>query len=103
LLPAGSLDVFRDSPHTRVLALLKAAQGDEEIPTNVQGIILAHDIPHLSHLGVRARQGNVVFIACEDPQEFQRFELLDGQWAILDAGPGGANLQHSEPPDEVER
>ena len=93
LLLADSLDAVRDSPHRRVLAVLKAAQGDEEIPGNVAGLILAHEIPHLSHLGIRARQGNIVLVSCDDPGEFSRFERLNGQWAVLDAGPGGVNLE----------
>ncbi len=53
------------------VALLERAEGNEEIPTAVRGIILAHAIPHLSHLGVRARQAGVPFAACDDPAHFE--------------------------------
>ncbi len=82
---ADSLNDFRDSSVGQVLALLKSAAGDEEIPAPVKGIVLAHEIPHLSHLGVRARQANVVLVTCEDPEEFSRLQRLDGSWALLDA------------------
>lgn len=62
-----------------VVALLKNAEGDEEIPKNVTGIVLAHEMPHLSHLGVRARQAGVVFAACEEIQEFERLHRFEGR------------------------
>lgn len=49
--------------------LVESATGDEEVAAlgkNLQGIILQHEIPHLSHLGVRARQEKVPFVTCED-------------------------------------
>ncbi len=42
-----------------VILLLQEADGDEEVGAaggNVRGVLLAHGLPHLSHLGVRARQ-----------------------------------------------
>ncbi len=68
-----------------VLALLDHAEGDEEIPANVRGIVLAHDLPHLSHLGVRARQGGVVLVCCEEAAEWARLKDLQGQVITLTA------------------
>ena len=45
------------------------ATGDEEVSATgvpLKGVILAHSLPHLSHLGVRARQEKIVFVTCED-------------------------------------
>ena len=42
---------------------LKEADGTEEIPIEIKGIILSHDLPILSHLAIRARQSQVVFIS----------------------------------------
>ena len=56
-----------------LILLLDRAQGDEEIPSNVVGILLCQSIPHLSHLGVRARQAGIPFAASEErgqPREF---------------------------------
>jgi phosphoglucan,water dikinase len=97
LLVVDSLDALRDRPAEQVLVLLRAAQGDEEIPAMVAGIILAHEIPYLSHLAVRARQRRVVFICCEDQQAFNSFSPLSGQWALLDASQQGVTLQPGSP------
>jgi phosphoglucan,water dikinase len=69
------------------VALLGEAIGDEEIPTNVTGIVLAHELPYLSHLAVRARQARVVFVGCEEPAEFERLQGLAGQFIALNATP----------------
>jgi phosphoglucan,water dikinase len=70
-----------------VIALLQNADGDEEIPKNVAGILLAHELPHLSHLAVRARQARVVFVACEESNEFERLQGLAGQFLAVSATP----------------
>ncbi len=52
-----------------VVLLVHEASGDEEVSATgvpLKGVILAHSLPHLSHLGVRARQEKVVFVTCED-------------------------------------
>ena len=52
-----------------VILLVHEASGDEEVSAAgvpLKGVILAHSLPHLSHLGVRARQEKVVFVTCED-------------------------------------
>ena len=52
-----------------VILLVHEASGDEEVSAAgvpLRGVILAHSLPHLSHLGVRARQEKVVFVTCED-------------------------------------
>jgi phosphoglucan,water dikinase len=51
-----------------VVAFLNSAEGDEDIPPSVVGVVLGHELPLLSHLGVRARQQGVVF-ACSDGAE----------------------------------
>jgi phosphoglucan,water dikinase len=67
--------------------LLRSAEGDEEIPIGVAAIALAHEIPHLSHLSVRARQAHVVLIACEEVAEFERLQSFEGQVISLNALP----------------
>lgn len=47
------------------------ADGDEEIAVgagHVKGIVLLQSLPHLSHLGVRARQEGVPFATCDDAE-----------------------------------
>eukprot|EP01025_Chloroclados_australasicus_P041417 TRINITY_DN4386_c0_g1_i8.p1 TRINITY_DN4386_c0_g1~~TRINITY_DN4386_c0_g1_i8.p1 ORF type:complete len:587 (+),score=85.33 TRINITY_DN4386_c0_g1_i8:99-1763(+) len=59
-----------------VIALVKEADGDEEISAlgdNLKGVLLCHSLPNLSHLGVRARQERVPFACCEDQETVQQF------------------------------
>eukprot|EP00879_Flechtneria_rotunda_P003769 GHRR01004008.1.p1 GENE.GHRR01004008.1~~GHRR01004008.1.p1 ORF type:complete len:728 (+),score=269.14 GHRR01004008.1:2494-4677(+) len=51
------------------VVLLRSATGDEEIAGSgpmLKGVILTQDLPHLSHLGVRARQERVPFATLDD-------------------------------------
>ncbi|KAF6253313.1 pyruvate phosphate dikinase [Scenedesmus sp. NREL 46B-D3] len=53
-----------------VVVLLRSASGDEEVSASghqLQGVVLTQDLPHLSHLGVRARQERVPFAILDDP------------------------------------
>lgn len=52
------------------IVICRTADGDEDIPANVRGVVLGHAIPHLSHLGVRARQAGVVFVSAENTSVF---------------------------------
>ena len=79
-----------------VVLLLHRADGDEEIAgvgENLKGIILAQDLPHLSHLGVRARQEKMPFATLDDPQivSFDVSPLL-GQLVTLKVTPTGVTL-----------
>ncbi|CDW77583.1 water chloroplastic-like [Stylonychia lemnae] len=52
--------------------LLETADGTEEIPNNVIGVLLKHDLPQLSHLAIRARQSGCIFVCCENDDAFNR-------------------------------
>ena len=92
----GLEDLVLSSPEP-VIALLDHAEGDEEIPSHVRGILLAHEIPHLSHLGVRARQAGVVFVTCEEPAPFNDLQRLKGHWVSLTATPDTVACKASDP------
>jgi phosphoglucan,water dikinase len=83
----ASLDGWQRVSQEPVLILLQQAAGDEEIPGGVSAILLAHEMPHLSHLAVRARQAGIVFVACEEVDEFKRLQKLNGQSLSLLATP----------------
>ncbi len=87
LMRLASLDSLERSLEAPVILMLRSAAGDEEIPHHVTGIVLAHDLPHLSHLGVRARQAGVVFVTCEETSEWERLQGCEGQLITLLAGP----------------
>lgn len=92
LVCANSLDDLQPQPKEQIIALLEHVEGDEEIPDFLAGIILAHELPHLSHLGVRARQGRVVFVACGDREQFIEFKKLTGERVCLEATPEAVRL-----------
>eukprot|EP00887_Chlorella_sp_A99_P004965 scaffold4.g4965.t1 len=76
--------------------LVDSASGDEEVGAlgpGLRGVILRQEVPHLSHLGVRARQEGVLFLACEDAEvvEAEVAPLL-GREVRLAAGPAGVSL-----------
>ena len=55
----------------KTLILLENADGTEEIPTCVSGVLLRHDLPQLSHLAIRARQSGCLFVCCENERVFR--------------------------------
>ncbi|PWS21981.1 hypothetical protein DKP78_20760, partial [Enterococcus faecium] len=71
------------------------ADGDEEVKAagdNIVGVILLQELPHLSHLGVRARQENVVFVTCEYYDTVTDVYLLEGKYIRLEASSINVNL-----------
>jgi len=68
-----------------VLVLLPQAEGDEEIPAGVAGLVLAQDLPHLSHLSVRARQAGVVLVVCEEATMLEELKQCEGKMLSLSA------------------
>ena len=50
------------------------ASGDEEIPNLVKGVVVARDLPVLSHLALRARQLGVVFACTAESGLFQKVQ-----------------------------
>jgi phosphoglucan,water dikinase len=80
-----------------LLVLLARADGDAEVPTAVRGILVGHPIPHLSHLGVRARQARVPFAAAVRPQQLGDYEPFVGKMVCLSVTPEGPSLREAEP------
>jgi phosphoglucan,water dikinase len=78
-----------------LLLLLERVDGDAEIPSGVRGIALGHPLPHLSHLGVRARQAGVPFAACAAHEHLADFEHLVGKWLRLRVTPEGLTMQET--------
>jgi phosphoglucan,water dikinase len=66
LTTVRSLASVSDAGDGPLIVLTDKAEGDEEIPWNVTGLIIASETPLLSHLAVRARQRGTVFVSCED-------------------------------------
>ncbi|VAH99085.1 unnamed protein product [Triticum turgidum subsp. durum] len=82
-----------------VVLLVNKADGDEEVKAagdNIVGVILLQELPHLSHLGVRARQEQVVFVTCEDDDKIADMRLLEGKHVRLGASSSDVELSVSD-------
>ncbi|KAL2467661.1 Phosphoglucan [Forsythia ovata] len=78
-----------------VILVVNKADGDEEVTaagSNIAGVILMQELPHLSHLGVRARQEKVVFVTCEDDDKVADIKRMEGKFVRLEALSAGVNL-----------
>ncbi|KAJ6973209.1 phosphoglucan [Populus alba x Populus x berolinensis] len=87
-----------------IILVVNKADGDEEVTaagSNIVGIILLQELPHLSHLGVRARQERVVFVTCEDDDKVADMQKLTGKNVRLEASLTGVNLTLSSSDDIV--
>ncbi|KAK6266128.1 hypothetical protein QUC31_016965 [Theobroma cacao] len=91
----GSLPSFLEGP---VILVVNKADGDEEVTaagSNITGVVLLQELPHLSHLGVRARQEKVVFVTCEDEDIVSNIQILAGKYVRLEALSTGVHLSPS--------
>ncbi|KAF6153452.1 hypothetical protein GIB67_030604, partial [Kingdonia uniflora] len=81
-----------------VILMVHKADGDEEVTaagSNIAGVMLLQELPHLSHLGVRARQEKVVFVTCEDDDTIAQVKKLDSQSVRLEASSSGVSISAS--------
>ncbi|XP_048131411.1 phosphoglucan, water dikinase, chloroplastic isoform X2 [Rhodamnia argentea] len=96
----GSLPSSVSGP---VILMVKRADGDEEVTAsggNIGGVILLQELPHLSHLGVRARQEKVVFVTCEADDTISDLQKLAGKFVRLEASSAGVTLQSTSETSE---
>ncbi|CAI0453123.1 unnamed protein product [Linum tenue] len=88
----GSLPPSAKGP---IILVVNKADGDEEVTaagSNIVGVVLLQELPHLSHLGVRARQEKVAFVTCEDDDRLVDIQKLLGKLVRLEASSSGVNL-----------
>ncbi|KDP32558.1 hypothetical protein JCGZ_13108 [Jatropha curcas] len=88
----GSLPSSMKGP---VILVVNKADGDEEVTaagSNIVGVVLLQELPHLSHLGVRARQEKVVFVTCEDDDKVNDIQRFTGKYVRLEASSTAVNL-----------
>ena len=79
-----------------VVLLVAQATGDEEVRAagdNIKGVVLLHELPHLSHLGVRARQESVVFATCTDKDVAAGLQDMVGSFVSFQAAPEGVEVR----------
>ncbi|KAJ4887966.1 hypothetical protein Rs2_27714 [Raphanus sativus] len=81
-----------------IILLVNKADGDEEVSAangNIAGVMLLQELPHLSHLGVRARQEKIVFVTCDDDEKVADMRRLVGKYVSLEASPSHVTLKPS--------
>ncbi|KAK9806472.1 hypothetical protein WJX73_000758 [Symbiochloris irregularis] len=97
-MEAGALS--GDAAAGPLVLLVKSASGDEEVGAaaiDLRGVLLCHSLPHLSHLGVRARQEKVVFAMCDDEETISaKVRPLIGQRVVLTASTEGVTIAAAE-------
>ncbi|XP_024402326.1 phosphoglucan, water dikinase, chloroplastic [Physcomitrium patens] len=89
----GTLPTSATGP---IILLVKQADGDEEVKaagSNVAGVILLHELPHLSHLGVRARQEKIVFVTCDDEERSANLRTLLNKPVEIVASPESVHVE----------
>jgi phosphoglucan,water dikinase len=93
------LECLDHLPHAGApwVLLLQRAEGDEEIPAGVRGVVLHHDIPHLSHLGIRARQDNVVMATAAAGSVLPQGSGLMGQRVRLTVSADAVRIESAGP------
>ncbi|CAN1346660.1 Phosphoglucan, water dikinase, chloroplastic, partial [Linum perenne] len=95
----GSLPPSAKGP---IILVVNKADGDEEVTaagSNIVGVVLLQELPHLSHLGVRARQEKVTFVTCEDEDRVADIKMLVGKLVRLEASSSGVTLNLSSSND----
>jgi phosphoglucan,water dikinase len=100
LVEAACLDDLPGPFDKAIVVLMEKVEGDEEIPAGVVGLIVAHETPILSHLAVRARQGEIVFIVCEDADRYAELKNSLGKQLVLDVSAEKVNLEFSSGPEQ---
>ena len=63
--------------------------GDEEIPKNVTAVIAPDVTDIVSHVAVRARNGELLFASCYDAELFQSLKAMAGRHLQLEVNPSG--------------
>ncbi|KAJ9515551.1 hypothetical protein QJQ45_021630, partial [Haematococcus lacustris] len=86
-------------PLAAKVLLARRADGDEEVGPlgpRLAGVVLRQELPHLSHLGVRARQEKCTFATCDDDDFFAaNIQPLVGKRVLLAVAPDGVTLKEA--------
>jgi alpha-glucan,water dikinase len=75
-----------DSP---TVVVADKVTGEEEIPDGVTAVIAPDVIDIVSHVAVRARNAQVFFASCHDPERLQQFKSMRGRHLRLEVSPAG--------------
>lgn len=101
LVIAPSLWSIPDTFDEPIIAVVEKVEGDEEIPVSVDGIIIPHETPLLSHLAVRLRQKGACFAVCEDPELFAALKNSVGEKLTINASAESVNIAPALKTEEI--
>jgi alpha-glucan,water dikinase len=79
-------EVMHHNYERRTILLCDKVEGDEEVPNNVQAIVLVDgtDYPDvLAHVSVRARNLKVMFTVCFSDQAINELKSLEGRHCFM--------------------
>ena len=80
-----------------VVILADRLSGYEEIPEGVQAILTPDGVDALSHLAIRARNGQILFATCYNPETIDRIRSLEGESIRLTvSGSGDVDVEQGE-------
>ena len=96
LLSGPSLLCLPITHNGPAVVLSDRAEGDEEIPPYVTGIVVTVETPLLSHLAVRARQNGTVFIFCGDSKRIEEIKTFSGKPISLATAGGNFQISSAE-------
>lgn len=104
LIEVESLEpAFTTSLQEDCVLVVRRASGDEEVSPlgpRVRGVVLRQTLPHLSHLGVRARQEGMAFACMDDEGAYaQDVSPLLGKQVVLDCSGATASLKEAAADD----
>jgi len=84
--------------------------GDEDIPEGVTAVIAPDVTDIVSHVAVRARNANLLFASCHDPELFEHLKSLRGHFLQLDVNPAGdvgiqetSEAREAKQPEQTEK
>lgn len=101
LIEADTLEEAEARVKGPSVVVLRQATGDEDVSGcdgALQGLILCHSLPHLSHLGVRARQQGLPFVTVDDEELIaQTIKPLVGKQVQLTSSAAGVQLAAYSP------
>jgi alpha-glucan,water dikinase len=72
-----------------VVVIVDEVSGDEELPEGVTAVIAPDVTDIVSHVAVRARNSNVLFAACLDPEQFHQLKGFRGREVEVEVEPSG--------------
>lgn len=83
-------------PKEGAVIFCNEANGDEEVPNLVRGIVVGRDLPVLSHLALRARQLNVIFTCTSEALLFKDLKAktkIDQAVKLVVEASGGTHVE----------